>query len=193
MRRFDKKKNLAKVNLLTEQRYLQSKGLVTENLTTEDGLVAQINDAFKKIENGTPNNETGIGALLTNLKDVNPEKHSSMIEKYREVASLNEDYKFTDLKYITFVCDGVAYGVGELKNKEESSNGVTYTFGLDKYNGNDKVAVGGQIIYQLDKENPQESKLFINSNYHGLKDIKTKVEDGEEVFNKMTEYIQHNP
>lgn len=28
MRRFDKKKNIDKVNLLAEQRYLQSKGLI---------------------------------------------------------------------------------------------------------------------------------------------------------------------
>lgn len=31
MRRFDKKNNIIKVNLLAEQRYLQSKGLISEN------------------------------------------------------------------------------------------------------------------------------------------------------------------
>jgi hypothetical protein len=31
MRRFDKKNNIIKVNLLAEQRYLQSKGLIIEN------------------------------------------------------------------------------------------------------------------------------------------------------------------
>ena len=35
MRRFDKKKNIDKVNLLAEQRYLQSKGLITENVIEE--------------------------------------------------------------------------------------------------------------------------------------------------------------
>jgi hypothetical protein len=35
MRRFDKKKNIQKVNLLAEQRYLQSKGLITENVIEE--------------------------------------------------------------------------------------------------------------------------------------------------------------
>lgn len=35
MRRFDKKKNIQKVNLLVEQRYLQSKGLITENVIEE--------------------------------------------------------------------------------------------------------------------------------------------------------------
>jgi len=35
MRRFDKKKNINKVNLLAEQRYLQSKGLITENVIEE--------------------------------------------------------------------------------------------------------------------------------------------------------------
>tara|TARA_Y100000389_G_scaffold199912_1_gene239260 strand:- start:946 stop:1290 length:345 start_codon:yes stop_codon:yes gene_type:complete len=34
MRRFDKKHNIEKANLLAEQRYLESKGLIKENITT---------------------------------------------------------------------------------------------------------------------------------------------------------------
>ena len=36
MRRFDKKKNISKVNLLAEQRYLVSKGLITEDINEMD-------------------------------------------------------------------------------------------------------------------------------------------------------------
>jgi len=32
MRRFDKKKNIQKVNLISEQRYLESKGLIKEGM-----------------------------------------------------------------------------------------------------------------------------------------------------------------
>ena len=39
MRRFDKKNNIIKVNLLAEQRYLQSKGLISENGFAGDGFV----------------------------------------------------------------------------------------------------------------------------------------------------------
>ncbi len=38
MRRFDKTKNLQKANLLAEQRYLQSKGFITENIVDESDL-----------------------------------------------------------------------------------------------------------------------------------------------------------
>jgi hypothetical protein len=37
MRRFDKKHNISKVNLLAEQRYLQSKGLINENIDEISG------------------------------------------------------------------------------------------------------------------------------------------------------------
>lgn len=38
MRRFDKKKNIQKINLLCEQRYLQSKGLLKENNMFEEPM-----------------------------------------------------------------------------------------------------------------------------------------------------------
>ncbi len=38
MRRFDKTKNIQKANLLAEQRYLQSKGIIKENMVDESDL-----------------------------------------------------------------------------------------------------------------------------------------------------------
>jgi hypothetical protein len=38
MRRFDKKRNIAKVNLLAEQRYLESKGLISESFEISEDV-----------------------------------------------------------------------------------------------------------------------------------------------------------
>jgi len=202
MRRFDKQKNLARVNLLTEQRYLKSKGFVTENQTTEDVLIGLINDAFEKIKNGTPYNKSGVGDLLARLKNDYPDRHAKMIEKYSELVRLyedyknfehlNEEYKFTDLEFITFLLKDGAYNVGELKNIDESKNSIKYFFGLDKREGENRKAVGGQVIYYLDKDGPQKNKMFIND-YHDMIDVRTGVDNGEEVFKKMSEFIEHNP
>ena len=44
MRKSDKKKNFLKVNLLAEQRYLQSKGIVTESFHEADGTPIGVNE-----------------------------------------------------------------------------------------------------------------------------------------------------
>ena len=50
MRRFDKKENIRKANILVEQRHLQSKGLLSENDNKElnvlfpDWLITKLND-----------------------------------------------------------------------------------------------------------------------------------------------------
>ena len=49
MRKSDKKLNISKVNLLAEQRYLESKGLISESFHTPDGTVNEeeiIDDNF---------------------------------------------------------------------------------------------------------------------------------------------------
>jgi hypothetical protein len=49
MRRFDKKKNIQKINLLAEQRYLQSKGLLKENNMFEEPMQqGQSNEDYVK-------------------------------------------------------------------------------------------------------------------------------------------------
>lgn len=56
MRRFDKIKNIQKVNLLFEQRYLESKGLLNEGIIKlTDNEVKQINDILPKIKNAIKN------------------------------------------------------------------------------------------------------------------------------------------
>lgn len=67
MRRFDKDKNIQKANLLAEQRYLQSKGLLKENLDVSyefyyDGNVNDntiVYDTIQKIKDEY--NGSGIG------------------------------------------------------------------------------------------------------------------------------------
>lgn len=49
MRRFDKKHNIAKVNLLAEQRYLESKGLITEGVQKTDSDIDELaNEIIKR-------------------------------------------------------------------------------------------------------------------------------------------------
>jgi hypothetical protein len=50
MRRFDKKHNISKVNLLAEQRYLQSKGLINENIGDIETFKAGDNENIGDIE-----------------------------------------------------------------------------------------------------------------------------------------------
>jgi hypothetical protein len=58
MRKSDKKHNMSKVNLLTEQRYLQSKGLISESFHSP-----------KPVNNV---NKEGLGAIKNEITDLNP-------------------------------------------------------------------------------------------------------------------------
>jgi hypothetical protein len=59
MRRFDKKENIRKANILAEQRHLQSKGLLSENDNKElnvlfpDWLITKLNDVHTKVGQGS--------------------------------------------------------------------------------------------------------------------------------------------
>ena len=67
MRKSDKKKNFLKVNLLAEQRYLQSKGIVTESFHDADGTPIGVDKNHMPIkENNEMDLETN-PALLNNI------------------------------------------------------------------------------------------------------------------------------
>jgi hypothetical protein len=54
MRRFDKKHNIAKVNLLAEKRHLESKGLITEGVQKTDSDIDELaNEIIKRGNNDT--------------------------------------------------------------------------------------------------------------------------------------------
>ena len=73
MRRFDKKKNISKVNLLAEQRYLVSKGLITEDINemdySRDIVLKDFNFLNKPEFNGWKVEDMGDGKFkITNQK-----------------------------------------------------------------------------------------------------------------------------
>ena len=84
MRRFDKKNNIAKANLVSEQRYLESKGLIKEDLGTErNNSQRVINDMKTKSNEELKSYPVNIySGWALNIID-NP---NSVEEKYRETA-----------------------------------------------------------------------------------------------------------
>jgi hypothetical protein len=68
MRRFDKKHNISKVNLLAEQRYLQSKGLINENIGDIETFEAGDNVSF---DDYSKNPIEQCGVIIGKLNDKN--------------------------------------------------------------------------------------------------------------------------
>jgi len=56
MRKSDKKNNISKVNLLAEQRYLESKGLITESFHMPDGTPIGVDSMHRPVSRGSSNN-----------------------------------------------------------------------------------------------------------------------------------------
>ena len=107
MRKSDKLKNFKKVNLLTEQRYLQSKGVISESVyNADDNQFSNLNgiadfgestksiafrrvlDAFNKIKNGAKPNEVGVGLALSQFKDeASEEEYQKISDEYRNIVT----------------------------------------------------------------------------------------------------------
>jgi len=66
MRKFDKEKNIKKVNLLAEQRYLESKGLIKEQAVNEISPETFKSAINVSKERGTDNRTANLGALYFN-------------------------------------------------------------------------------------------------------------------------------
>ena len=66
MRKFDKEKNIKKVNLLAEQRYLESKGIIKEQEVNEISPETFKSAINVSKERGTDNRTANLGALYFN-------------------------------------------------------------------------------------------------------------------------------
>lgn len=116
MRRFDKKNNIIKVNLLAEQRYLQSKGLINENGFGGDdygdiptGMDIEVNTDENEKQQAILNSETNNENYSMEGDDFNSDlemsyyniikKIESKIEELRRDFNQNEDkiYKLETL------------------------------------------------------------------------------------------------
>jgi hypothetical protein len=82
MRKIDKKLNLQKVNLLTEQRYLISKGIITENAGPTTDIEGVTDSLFKRylyaIENGE--DVAGVDATVYDLMNKTLSGHNASPE-----------------------------------------------------------------------------------------------------------------
>ena len=162
MRKSDKKKNFLKVNLLAEQRYLQSKGIITEMFSGPeidiDGITTSLvrttlhggDDStvyLRAKETLVDSNNQVKGEFYTMLANkMEANNLSNQAQQYRSIAQqytigsqseLEEEYiseaEGTDLEYITFSVNGEAYRPSKVINTSEASNSFTVEFGLDKY------------------------------------------------------------
>ena len=202
MRRFDKKKNIQKANLLSEQIYLQKKGILVEGYHNEyekyepimyigeprtfsNGKTVKYGDIGKYI--GTEGGEecwvafpaTGFATTFSNIQKIDGQH------------SISENIG-TDLEYITFSFDGQAYRPSKVIEKEESSNGLSVKFGLDKYNelNGEWTPIGGMLTYYFDKDNNSDKLLLTDGRYDETIDAKTMVDSKYGLYDKIKQYIE---
>lgn len=96
MRKSDKLKNFKKVNLITEQRYLESKGIVTESSIKEKMEMELMMSIKDKAENhGDASNE------FYKLKTLNPELYDIAIKHYGDLVlpNVRKDSVVNDLDF----------------------------------------------------------------------------------------------
>jgi hypothetical protein len=96
MRKSDKKHNIAKVNLLAEQRYLESKSLISESLQEVDGTPIGVNG------NHNPINEYGQSNEYDLSNDQNMDKLVSYIASYFSSDKTNDKGVANDNKAIVY-------------------------------------------------------------------------------------------
>jgi len=91
MRRFDKDKNIEKVNILTEQRYIESKGLLKEDVTSDKEIdLANSNDTDYNIcDDMSSNTKEELIDLLNNTK-ITPEDRVKIQSLLDELTSTNK-------------------------------------------------------------------------------------------------------
>lgn len=208
MRKSDKLKNFKKVNLIVENRYLESKGVVTESYhdeyekyepimyigepkTFSNGKTVKYGDIGEYV--GTEGGEecwvsfpaSGFATVFSNIKKVG-EQHSGLEEEsvYEAVG--------TDLKYITFSVNGESYRPSKVINKEQVSNGITIEFGLERYDGmnGEWMSVGGMLTYYLDLDDRSDKLLFTDGRYENTIDAKKMIDSKYGLYEKIKQYVE---
>ena len=161
MRRIDKKKNIQRANLLAEQRYLESKGLLSEAiLPLKDGRFA-----FAEGEADVPAN------LEDKLKEagINPDEVGEVVltnPEGKEIKTIPVDGNLDEgVKDIVVACVIGLAGLVTSCSKQENTfsmnsnvHGVEYT--VDNQNGTDSITVdtqgGGIRSYKVKKLKDQQ-------------------------------------
>lgn len=90
MRRFDKKKNIEKANLLAEQRYLESKGLIKESFYDINGAPIGVNHKHEPVTEGLLSEENFTD--LFNFLEQDPRKMGGASVMYVNLVAMNKNY-----------------------------------------------------------------------------------------------------
>jgi len=165
MRRIDKKLNMMKANLMVEQRYLQSKGLISEMMYPVDAG-GEKKMAFAEGKDGVPSNlEVKLKEAGVNPSDV--ETVTLITPEGKKIKTIQPDENLEEgkLKNLAMVCIITAAGVIQSCSKQETTfgfnsnvHGVEYE--IDSKNGTDEIEVvnfNGEIKkYKAVKQKDQQ-------------------------------------
>ena len=206
MRKSDKLKNFKKINLIVENRYLESKGVVKESIhdeytkyekikyigepkTFSNGRTVKYGDLGEYI--GTEGGEecwvafpaSGFATVFRNIEKINNQE-SGLEEEYVSEA------EGTDLEYITFSLDGQSYRPSKVINKEQVSNGLTIEFGLDSYKDGNWVPIGGMLTYYFDMDTRTDKLLFTDGRFENTIDAKKDIDSRYGLYEKIKQYVE---
>lgn len=128
MRRFDKKNNIRKANLLAEQRYLQSKGLISENMGATQSLENKTQGNTGAIENKIV---AAIPKLIQNpiIRDISNKvmsdpKAIAALKQFMNKGGVNElENTNVEVPDMSFFKDVINYGVEHASTLKEDDQG----------------------------------------------------------------------
>jgi len=131
MRKGDKKHNMSKVNLLAEQRYLESKGIITESFHKPDGTPIGVDSMHR------PVNENPIGNYTGDIAHVDGKSELAMVKRQVEDLKPNFTINYEALKVmgldleITYDLNSKLYKVRNANNGKFYANNILYTQCVD--------------------------------------------------------------
>jgi len=155
MRRFDKNKNINKVNLLAEQRYLESKGLINESagVTAGVGMLLGLDDEIKSKISSMEIPAEPNGAEMTNLPKDKLHVTLTSIRAFKPFKGNFKDFELPD----TMIVPKVVLGNGKFVYRPEQDK-VTYVLAVK--NQEELKQFVDEIYKTMGLENPEPDRFF---------------------------------
>lgn len=216
MRAIDRKKNFKKANIIAEQNYLKSKGLLTESFHDANGTPIGVDSMHRPVTSGVQKTDSDIDELayeILNIAGHDYEKQNNLIiqtangdeEIQRRLTNriafltqnnepeigINEEEVVTDLEYITFSYNGKNYKISDVIGVDRPSNGLKVEFGIEEYKNGEVVPVGNILTYYMDYDNNID-KLLLTINYGETIDAKREIDPRFGLYEKIKTYINAN-
>lgn len=132
MRRFDKKNNIKKVNLLSEQRYLESKGLLNENELDDHSMAARNSQGYPiQLQHDDPT----IGKENQRINNMSKEQFKTKFEQLytKEPIQTTDGIYFFDV--IKFNSNYGSYRLLFVKPQDDTNLNKTLWFDYDPTTG----------------------------------------------------------